>query len=60
MQRRKLVNLYFKTLKRPMTKQKTSLFDIPGTNDKSHQTKPLGDSPSSQDHLHQGKMSASL
>lgn len=32
-----------------MTKYKTSLFDISGTNDKFHQTRPLGESPS-QDH----------
>lgn len=49
MQRKKLDDLYFKALKWLMTKQKTSLFDIPGTNDEFQQTRPLGESPT-QDH----------
>lgn len=36
------INLYFKALKSLMTKQKTSLFDIPGTNHKFYQNKSLG------------------
>lgn len=36
------IKLYFKALKSLMTKQKTSLFDIPGTNHKFYQNKSLG------------------